>query len=161
MRNTRKENLTIFLILSVLDAAVFYGAFRIPAGGSLGYGADFMPKVVAFLLLACALGFLVQGLRCPKEETTSDGKKKDRTPIIRFIAAFGLLVAYAALLKPVGFIPMTIVYVFLQSQLMVPPEKRSYLISGVLAVSTAVIVFFVFTKGLNMILPGGILSGLF
>lgn len=160
MRNSRKENFMIFLVLGVLDAFIFYDAYHIPTGGSLGYGADFMPKVIAYLLLACALGFLVQGFRCPKQEATQKAGKRDYTSAIRFAIAFGLLVAYAVLLKPLGFIPMTILYVFCQSQLMVPPEKRSFVISAILAVVTAFLVYFVFTKGLSMVLPAGILAGL-
>ena len=158
MHNSKKENLTIFLILSVLSAVTLYEAWHIPAGGTLGHGADFMPKIVGFLLLACALGFLIQGVRAPAE---AKGEKKpwSWTPLIRFGAALGLLVLYVALLKSVGFIIMTALYIFAQSQLMVPPEKRSFLISGILAVVTSLLIYFAFTKGLSIILPAGILDG--
>ena len=156
--HSRKENLTVFTILIVLSIAVIYSAFHIPPGGELGFGADFMPKVVGILLILCAAGFLIQGLRTPEEEK-KDGRW-DVTPVIRFFTALGLLVLYAALLKPVGFITMTVLYIFAQSQFMVPKEKRSYLVSAVIAVISAAAIYAVFTKCLGMALPGGILDGI-
>lgn len=155
---SKRENYAIFLILGVLSAAVTYSAFNIPQGGELGFGADFMPKVVGILLVLCSLGFLVQGVRAECDE-----KKESRlnwTPVIRFFMALGLLVLYTALIKPVGFIIMTILYIFAQSQIMVPPEKRSYLLSGAIAVGSALVIYYVFTNGLSIALPGGILSGI-
>ena len=43
---------------------------------------------------------------------------------------------------------------------MVPPEKRSFLISAVLAVVSAAVIYVVFSKGLNLLLPAGILGGI-
>lgn len=155
---SKKENMTVFMILAVLSAAVIYSAFHIPSGGELGFGADFMPKVVGILLALCSLGFLVQGLRL-EEDDKKEGSL-NWTPVIRFFVALGLLILYAALIKPVGFIIMTVFYIFAQSQFMVPPEKRSYALSAAIAVISAVVIYFIFTKGLSMALPSGILSGI-
>lgn len=155
---SKKENLTIFVILTILSTGIIYSANHIPPGGELGFGADFMPKIVGYLLAFCAVSFLVQGLLTPgKEQKTVTW---DCIPIIRFGTALGLLAIYIALLKPVGFIIMTIFYIFTQTQLMVPPEKRNFMISAVLAVVSAAVIYIVFTKGLNLILPAGILSGI-
>lgn len=155
---SKKENYTIFIFLIVLSSAVTYSAFHIPPGGELGFGADFMPKVVGILLVFCSLGFLVQGLRAERDEKRAG--RLNWTPVIRFFVALGLLVLYTALIKPVGFIIMTIFYIFAQSQFMVPPEKRSFMRSAVIAVVSSLVIYFVFTKGLSMALPGGILSGI-
>ncbi len=155
---SKKESLTLFVILTVLSAAVIYSANRIPAGGELGFGADFMPKIVGYLLAFCAVSFLAQGLLTPGEK--KEAAKWSWLPVIRFGAALGLLAIYVALLKPVGFIVMTIFYIFAQTQLMVPPEKRSFLISAVLAVVSAAVIYVVFSKGLNLLLPAGILGGI-
>ena len=155
---SKKENYTIFIILAVLSAAVTYSAFHIPPGGELGFGADFMPKVVGILLVFCSMGFLVQGLRAEAGETREG--RINWTPVIRFFVALGLLVLYTALIKPVGFIVMTVFYIFAQSQFMVPPEKRSCRLSAVIALVSALVIYYIFTKGLNMALPGGILSSI-
>lgn len=165
MQNPKKENFLIFLILAVLSIVMLISAMFIPAGGSLGFGADFMPKIVAGLLLLCSLGFLIQSIRTPRqektEEKTEEKKKFDYVPLMRFGIALGLLILYVALLKSVGFIIMTALYIFAQSLFMVPQEKRSILRSGILAVVTSLLIYFIFTKGLNMVLPLGILDGIF
>ena len=55
---------------------------------------------------------------------------------------------------------MTIFYVFCQSLLMVPKEKRSCLVSAVLAVVVALLVNGIFAFVLKLRLPAGLLSGL-
>lgn len=159
MKNKKKESFIIFLILGVIGAMAFYSAMHIPSGGSLGRGADFMPKIISVLLLVCALGFLVESLLAPATEKT-ERRKKDWTPLLRFCIALGMLILYVVLLKPVGFIVTTVLYIFAQSQFMVPNEKRSIGGSAVLAVVSAVLIYLVFAKGLSMVLPMGILDGL-
>lgn len=162
MVDKRKENFAIFAILTILDVIVFLNIRQIPSGGKLGVGADFMPKIVCILLALCAAGFLIQALRSPKaEKAQKKSGEIQKSSMIRFAAAMGLLLIYALLLQPVGFIIMTIVYIFFQSLLMVPEEKRSYKTSAILAVTAAIVIYFVFSRGLSMQLPEGILGSLF
>lgn len=160
VQNPKRENFVIFLILATISIVMLISAMFIPAGGSLGFGADFMPKIVAGLLLVCSLGFLIQSIRAPKQEKSDEKKKFDYVPLMRFGIALGLLVLYVALLKSVGFVIMTALYIFAQSLFMVPREKRSILKSAILGIATSLIIYFVFTKGLNMVLPLGILDGI-
>ena len=64
-------------------------------------------------------------------------------------------------MKPVGFIIMSILYVYLQVWVLTPPEKRTkkmHGIAGGLAVFFSVSLYFVFTKYLMVMLPPGILK---
>lgn len=158
MQNSKKENLVISLILTVLSILVIHNAYHLPVGSSLGQGSEFMPKIVGFLLLACAVGFLYQGIRTPK--ATEGDNKFDYVSLIRFLIALGLLIMYVLLLKPVGFIIMTTFYIFIQSLFMAPPEKRSVLGSAILAVVSSVTIYLVFTRGLSLLLPPGILGNI-
>lgn len=160
MSSKKKESLVIALLLLVLSVALFISATRIPVSGALGAGADFLPKVGSVLLFCCACSFLVQFFRTPNERDGEAPKSMDRVPVIRFFLALGLLVLYVAGLGKIGFIPMTALYVFCQSLLMVPREKRSYLVSAVLAVVVALLVNGVFAFVLKLRLPAGLLSGL-
>ncbi len=160
MKNSRKEYFIMFAIIGVLGAVDLIASFQIPAGGNLGLGADFMPKIVSVILLCCAFGFLIQALRTPKAEPAVKKEKRDPVPAIRFCIAFGMLILYTVLLKPVGFVIMTTLYVFAQSLFMVPPEKRNFLVSGILGVASSLLIYFVFAKGLSMTLPAGILDGI-
>lgn len=160
MSSQKKESLVIALLLLALSAALFFSATQIPVSGALGAGADFLPKVGSVLLFCCACSFLVQFFRAPKEGDREEKKAPDRVPVIRFFLALGLLVLYVAGLQRIGFIPMTVFYVFCQSLLMVPKEKRSWLVSAVLAVAVALLVNAIFAFVLKLRLPAGLLSGL-
>ena len=158
MSPKKKENLVIALLLLVLSVALFLNAIRIPVSGALGAGADFLPKVGSVLLFCCACSFLVQFFRSPGEDGAAERKAPDRVPTIRFFLALGLLVLYVAGLQKIGFIPMTALYIFCQSLLMVPREKRSYPVSAVLAVAVALLVHGIFAFVLKLRLPAGLLS---
>ncbi len=160
MSSKKKESLVIALLLLVFSVILFFSATRIPVSGALGAGADFLPKVGSVLLFCCACSFLVQFVRTPKEEGETAVKAPDRTPAVRFFLALGLLALYVAGLQKIGFILMTIFYVFCQSLLMVPKEKRSCLVSAVLAVVVALLVNGIFAFVLKLRLPAGLLSGL-
>ena len=159
MQNSKKENLTIGFILTILSIAVIYDANLIPAGSSIGMGAEFMPRIVGYLLLACAVGFLYQGIKAPKGEA-KEKKEFDFVPLVRFLIALCLLVVYVVLLEPVGFVIMTAFYIFAQSLFMVPPEKRSVCVSAVLAVVVSISIYLIFTRGLSLLLPPGILENI-
>ena len=158
MSSKKKESLVIALLLLVFSVILFFSATRIPVSGALGAGADFLPKVGSVLLFCCACSFLVQFVRTPKEEGEAAAKAPDRTPAVRFFLALGLLALYVAGLQKIGFILMTIFYVFCQSLLMVPKEKRSYPVSAVLAVAVALLVHGIFAYVLKLRLPAGLLS---
>lgn len=158
MKHSKKEYFIIAAIIGILSGAALISAFQIPAGGNLGRGADFMPKIVAGLLLCCAFGFFVMGLLAPKGTETKEGKKRDAVPMIRFVMALGMLLVYVALLKTIGFVIMTALYIFAQSLFMAPPEKRNFLLSGILAIVVSIAIYYVFARGLGMTLPAGLLS---
>ena len=77
------------------------------------------------------------------------------------VCTFVLLILYAVLMKPVGFIIMSMLYVYLQVWVLTPPEKRTkrmHTVAGGLAVFFSVGLYFVFTKYLMVMLPPGILK---
>lgn len=160
MKHSRKEYFTIAAVIGVLSVAALISAFQIPAGGNLGRGADFMPKIVSGLLLCCAFCFFVFGVLTPKGTETQNKEKRDTVPMFRFAIALGMLLVYVALLKTIGFIIMTAVYIFAQSLFMAPPEKRNFLVSGILAAVVSIAIYYAFARGLGMTLPAGLLSNI-
>ena len=71
------------------------------------------------------------------------------------------LIGYAALMKPVGFIITSIIYVFLQILILTPIKKRSRKVMGiaaVMAVTFSTVLYYVFTKYFMVLLPPGILK---
>jgi putative tricarboxylic transport membrane protein len=155
-QSSRSENLIIFIILMLMSVVLMFGAFSIPAGGELGVGASFLPKIISVALGLCAIGFLVQFLRMEREKDQL--KKINKNAVLRFFLSLGLLIMYASLLKPIGYMIMTVVYIFLQSQLMIPNEKRNILLAAIISIVVAVLIYFIFNKGFNIMLPPGLLK---
>ena len=159
MSEKRKENYVICSILAVLGILVIYDASQITVGGTLGQGADFLPRVIGWLLVACAAIFLAQGLLAKGEEQQKNtSTKADVETLIRFVKSLGLLGFYAMFLKQLGFVITSTIYIYAQSLLMAPLEKRSHLQSAVISVVSSVVLYLIFVYGLNLMLPAGLLS---
>ena len=124
-----------------------------------GIGAGFMPIVVGSLLLALSVALAVQlarGRHGEPEQAEGDVDVSRTHWVALAIAAAGLLF-FLFTVEPLGFIPATTVMFFLISLAM---GSRRYLIALVIALVTACIIFFSFTKLLSIDLPAGILEGL-
>jgi putative tricarboxylic transport membrane protein len=89
-------------------------------------------------------------------------KKTDALPfkqqLAGFLPTFILLVLYVFLLRPIGFLIMTALYIYLQSWLITPADKRKPVKLAVISGGTSVVIYGVFVFGLNLMLPAGILG---
>lgn len=147
-----------FYLFETTTVKVFAGA------GTAGVNAQTVPKLWGGCLLALSLILIVRTLFSARKETEKKGLRellegiRNRREVVY---TFLLLILYAALMKPVGFIPTSIAYVFLQIWVLTPPEERSPRVAGIaagLAVAFSVSLYFVFTKYLMVMLPPGILK---
>jgi len=120
--------------------------------------AAFAPYVLAFTM--CLLGVLQ--LKAAYMMPSADGAGAQDTADYRTVwKTLGLIVAYAALMVPVGFPIMTIVYLFLQFIVLTPGDhKVSYVKYGIIAVMTSAIVYLTFRHAFDMLLPLGLIDGL-
>ncbi|MBS1675271.1 MAG: tripartite tricarboxylate transporter TctB family protein [Actinobacteria bacterium] len=124
-----------------------------------GIGAGFMPTVVGALLLVLGVVLAVQlarGRRGEAEQAEGDVDVSHTHWTALAIAAAGLLF-FLFTVEPLGFIPATTVMFYLISLAM---GSRRYLIAAVIALVTASVIFFAFTKLLSIDLPAGVLEGL-
>lgn len=77
------------------------------------------------------------------------------------VYTFLLLIFYAVLMQPLGFVISSIIYVFLQIWVLTPIDKRNYkmkMISGGLSVVFSVGLYYLFTEYFMVLLPAGILD---
>lgn len=162
------KDLVTGVIAAVFSA--FYlmqtSGIKVFGGATAGVTAQTIPRLWGGALLALSLVLILRSIltmRKSKAEETTEKKgilaalKERREVVFTFV----LLILYAALMKPVGFIIMSILYVYLQVWVLTPPEKRTkrmHTIAGVLAVFFSVSLYFVFTKYLMVMLPPGILK---
>lgn len=119
--------------------------------------AAFVPYVLA--LTMCLLGVL-QLWDARKLTTSKQADSEDKADYRTVWKTLGCIVAYAALLEPVGFPIMTIVYLFAQFIVLTPADKKvNYPMYGTIAIITSVSVYLLFRHAFDMILPVGLLNG--
>ena len=156
--NERDESLSIFLVLFLLSVFLLHSAYTTSPGGHFGRGALVLPKTVGFLLLFCSTSFFIKWLNIEKRE--EEKKKRDWAFMWRFAIALGLLVLYVMFLKKLGFIVVTALYIFAHSLFLVPSKHRNYLHSCIIAIVSSTSIYTLFVKGLNIVLPTGILANI-
>lgn len=125
-------------------------------------GPQFFPRMVALLMGTLALISIVRSLlRLREQAGTAGSAPKKPFAAVAFLGTCVLLVAYMLLIDKVGFIPLSIVYLYLQILLVSPPEelaKKNLLINGVVAVLVPVTLYYLFYHAFGIFLPAGILE---
>jgi putative tricarboxylic transport membrane protein len=156
METLKKREIAVGAFFLVLGLVFLFLTSAIPRRQFID--AAFIPYVLAITM--CILGVLQlrEAFKLPNEEPDAAQDKADYRTVWKTLA---LVVAYAALLKPIGFPLMTIVYLFLQFVVLSPEDKKiNYALYGLIAVVTSVSVYATFRYAFDMILPVGLLGNL-
>lgn len=75
------------------------------------------------------------------------------------LLTLGLILGYIALLGPVGFPLMTVVYLYLQFLVLTPVrQKANHLVYLLIAVSCSAVVYLLFREAFDLMLPAGLLN---
>lgn len=161
------------LITGIIAAAfsVFYlsqtTTIKIFGGATGGVNARTVPEIWGSCLLILSIILIVRSIygmaKAKKNPTLPEQGNFIKNLIDKREVAytFALLIVYAALMKPVGFIITSIIYVFLQILILTPIKKRSRKVMGiaaVMAVTFSTVLYYVFTKYFMVLLPPGILK---
>ncbi len=162
-----KKELVPGIVLTVI--AVLYLFFTTQIQPFTGLGSTpltnrFMPFFWGTCLLILSVMLIIRGIRMRKKELAA-GKTATSATTVSFwdnykevVLSFILLAIYIALLESVGFIIMTALYVFAEILVLTEKSKRNFLVSAIVAVVVAFVLYFIFVKSLNVLLPGGILK---
>ncbi|HAE16441.1 MAG TPA: hypothetical protein DCG51_07810 [Erysipelotrichaceae bacterium] len=121
-------------------------------------GAAFLPEIVSVIIIALSLKLVYDGFRAAQdyEETVPEFVKNYKGAAVMMAAC----ILYAELLKPVGFLITSIVFLFLTFCLMTKKEETNYLKLGALTIVSVFLIYFIFTKFFGIRLPAGILKGI-
>lgn len=139
------------IVLVVLSATFLVDVFDIRSPKGLDpAGPRFFPLLVTSAWLLLSLGYLVEGLRSPR----SSAAKADRT-WFEPVAVSGLLVLYALLVVPLGYVIATALLFFAAARVL---GSRQLVRDIVVAVVLAVVVYIAFTRFLDISLPEGVLG---
>ena len=139
------------IVLVVLSATFLVGVFdiRSPKGFDPA-GPRFFPLLVTSAWLLLSLAYLVEGLRAPR----TPAAKADRS-WFEPVAISALLVLYALLVVPLGYMVATALLFFAAARVL---GSRQVMRDIVVAVVLAVVVYIAFTQFLDISLPEGVLG---
>lgn len=126
----------------------------------------FVPYLWGGSLLFLGLWITLRGFRRRKKYLAEGGKIEksslkgtllEKREVVASFLALGL---YVGLMGLLGFVPMTILYVFMQIMILTPREnwKKNMVPAVVTAAVTGCALFYIFRYLLNVLLPVGILS---
>jgi len=162
MLNKHKDIGAGFMLM-LIGLVLFLSAQTIPRGAAIGAGPGFMPKVMALLLAIVGIIIAFQGYLAARQQVPEAAAKTEDAPvkpgnIKAVVLSLLCLLLYTLLMEKIGFIITTMLYVFLQTMIMMPKEKRNYLVIGIISVVTSVAVYLIFTQLFVLMLPAGILG---
>lgn len=151
---------SLFYLANIPQIKVFEGLGATPLNN------HFVPYLWGSILLVLSLWLIVRGLGKRKKflaaggEVTKFDLKAALSKYREVIASFVCLTIYVALMDAVGFVIMTIVYLFAQILILTPREnwKKNYVPAAITAVVCGVVLYIIFREMLNVLLPVGILS---
>ncbi|MGM9605013.1 MAG: tripartite tricarboxylate transporter TctB family protein, partial [Faecousia sp.] len=133
--------------------------------------ASSIPKLWGVLLLILGVILIVRGLGKmkgakaagyqPPKVSAKEAAKGFFGNNLAVVEMFVVLLAYIFLMQPVGFLIPTVVFLFLEFNILSRREERKYVLNAILAVVIGVAIYSLFKYGFNMPLPQGILKGIF
>jgi putative tricarboxylic transport membrane protein len=160
MAATKKKELSIGVIM--LGAGIVYLIMTSRLPGHSGIDATFVPYLLGGMM--CLLGaiHLLTIFKAPQavESAPAEGEEKAEPVSVRTVClTLALMAGYVALLKPVGFPILTVVYLYLQFVVLTPvSQKVSHISYLLIALVTSAVVYFLFREAFDLMLPPGLLD---
>lgn len=152
-------DIIVGIVYVVLGIALIIAARMLPKSQVMDIGPDFMPTVVGTLILVLSIILLVQAVQELRKNPDKE-VGKDESDYKRVLLSLILALLYVFLLKPIGFIICTLVYLFCQIYVLAPDShrtKKDMIMYLIIDVVFTLIVYYLFRIGFKIVLPAGIL----
>ncbi|MCX7788094.1 MAG: tripartite tricarboxylate transporter TctB family protein [Spirochaetes bacterium] len=160
---SRKRDLYLGIGFLLFSIGVWIASLSIKHLVVARISSSFVPQLAATILGILSLILILQSvLSAPndsskvdvtsEQETESDAKRKQRVRL-----TFLLILLYLIFLEPIGFLITTALYLFFQFWVL-SRRKPNLPLYGIIAVSTSVIIYYLFVKVFVLFLPAGILG---
>lgn len=173
MNENRKDIATgVTLMVFSIAYLVLTSGIRVFKGdGSTPITARTMPRIWAVVMLACSCILLVRSLLRMKKavgEEENGAKtstfKADALEWLRHnyavVGTFAVLILYSLLMRRLGYVLDTVLYLLIQIPLLTPKEKRknplTWVITLILAVLVPLLTDYLFVKWFAVRLPRGL-----
>ena len=160
MATNKKKELIIGGVMLAVGVIYLIMTTRLP--GHKGIDATFVPYLLASMLCILGLIHLVTVFKAPQavEGGSEESEGPPETVSVRTVClTLGLIAGYVALLQHVGFMIMTVAYLYLQFLVLTPvTQKANHIAYAVIAIATSVVVYFLFREAFDLMLPAGLLN---
>ncbi len=158
MDTYKKKELLIGALMLGAGLLYLFLTVNLPRKGFID--ASTVPYVLSAGL--CLLGILqlLQGYQA-KPDTAAAHNDEEASDIdyATVFKTLGLVAAYMALLKPAGFLLITVLYLYLQFIVLTPFEQKiNHLAYAVIALLSSVLIYATFRLGFDLMLPTGLLN---
>ena len=124
---------------------------KIPADGFSPQGPRFFPLVAISLLLVLSLVYVGQQVAAVREGRSLPAEPFHHMPAAAILV--GLLIAYAFLLGPIGYVPATSVFFVAAARTMGSRQLPRDIVVGI---GLSLLVYLTFTRALGVFLPQGV-----
>ncbi|MBT2218461.1 tripartite tricarboxylate transporter TctB family protein [Virgibacillus dakarensis] len=148
MFQTMNKKVSIILIL----IAIFYLvlSFRLPAYAYVPIDSDIVPIGLGVILLL--LSGILYFIKDQEQQENKEHIPKSELPVILGVICF--IILYIALLEVIGFIIMTVLFLFLCSWFL---GYKKHTVNAIVSIILPTLIFLLFDKLLQIQLPMGIL----
>lgn len=163
-----KKDIISAVFFLIFGAVIITVAKDIPKGLSTGFGAQSFPLFCGIAMIVLSLILLLQSMVQLKKyggkAVKEDGKAKPSfqwtfyNPYIQVLLSFLLVIMYNYLLKPLGYLVVTPVFLFFMILLVAPESERKPIKFAIIATVTSAIIYIIFRYGFSVQLPMGILK---
>lgn len=146
----RPGELVFNIIVLLASIGLFVTAFRISGFEALSAPGS-VPMVTTGLMVVCAAVVLGQTLRKPAQTSETVWRNILPVPVVVMAA---LILAYALALRPVGFVPVTLLFLIVSVRLL---TRRGWGWTLAVSVGAVALVWVVFRLVFSVLMPPGLL----
>lgn len=161
MRFKKYNDLILGAVMLAFALIYFVMTLQIPRKGQM-IDATFVPYILCFLLAGVGIFQTIRGLGAARSydgSTYVAVKAEDAVDVQTVVKTVSLIILYVMLLNVGGFIIMSTLYLFFQFIVLTPDRlKKNYVMYGIIAALSSVIIFAIFRYGFELMLPAGILG---
>lgn len=162
MATCKKKELIIGV--AMLGTALGYLLMTLKLPGHSGIDAAFVPTLLSAMLCLLAVIQLFSAFATPQAPADNLPQIDEEVPgngidVKTVVKTLALIVGYIALMNPVGFPIMTVIYLYLQFIVLTPVDhKVSHVTYAVIALSTSAVIYLLFREAFDLMLPAGLMN---
>ena len=165
---SKYRDLIVGVVFLAIAGFYLYQSTLIEIAGGSAVGPAFLPEIIAGITALLSVILIVMSFNKLKreagqstEKSTENTKTEDAPNNMAVALTMLLILAFVSLFESVGFIPMTVIYLFLQFNVAAPKNQKTLKHQAYFLIGSFVLAFginYLFVNAFNVMLPQGILD---